>query len=105
VLEFFRSLHDPLLYAAVLADLKRLQDCLGEFQDSEVQSAEIQSLAAAMLARQAAPASTLLAMGELAAQLGTRQRAARAEFTDRFAHFAGGAGRHRMAALTAGDSG
>jgi hypothetical protein len=58
-----------------------------------------------MLARQAAPASTLLAMGELAAQLGTRQRAARAEFTDRFAHFAGGAGRHRMAALTAGDSG
>jgi CHAD domain-containing protein len=105
VLEFFTSLHDPLLYAAVLADLKRLQDCLGEFQDSEVQSAEIQSVAAAMLARQAAPASTLLAMGELAAQLGTRQRAARAEFADRFARFAGGAGRDRMAALTAGDSG
>jgi CHAD domain-containing protein len=105
VLEFFASLHDPQLYAAVLADLKRLQDCLGEFQDSEVQSAEIQSLAPAMLARQAAPASTLLAMGELAAQLGTRQRAARAEFADRFARFAGGAGRDRMAALTAGDSG
>jgi CHAD domain-containing protein len=105
VLEFFTSLHDPLLYAAVLADLKRLQDCLGEFQDSEVQSAEIQSVAAAMLARQAAPASTLLAMGELAAQLGTRQRAARSEFADRFAQFSGGAGRHRMAALTAGDHG
>jgi CHAD domain-containing protein len=105
VLEFFTSLHDPQLYAAVLADLKRLQDCLGEFQDSEVQGAEIQSLAAAMLAGQAAPASTLLAMGELAAQLGTRQRAARAEFAHRFARFAGGASRDRMAALTAGDRG
>ncbi|MGP0027479.1 MAG: CHAD domain-containing protein, partial [Streptosporangiaceae bacterium] len=105
VLEFFASLHDPQLYAAVLADLKRLQDCLGEFQDSEVQSAEVQSLAAVLLARQAAPASTLLAMGELAAQLGTRQRVARAEFADRFAGFASDAGRRRMAALTAGDSG
>ena len=70
VLEFFASLHDPQAYRAVLSDLKRLQDCLGDFQDSQVQQEEIQSLAAAMLTAGAAPAPTLLAMGELAAQLG-----------------------------------
>jgi CHAD domain-containing protein len=104
VLEFFASLHDPGAYRAVLGDLKRLQDCLGEFQDSQVQREEIQSLAAAMLAQQAAPAATLLAMGELAAQLGTRQRQSRAEFAERFARFAGTAGRRRMAVLTDRDS-
>ena len=94
VLEFFATLHQPQAQRAMVSDLKRLQDCLGEFQDSEVQQYEIQSLAAAMLARQAAPAPTLLAMGELAGQLGLRQGQARAEF-------AGRAGRGRLDALTA----
>jgi CHAD domain-containing protein len=102
VLEFFASLHDPQLYRAVIGDLKRLQDCLGEFQDSQVEREEIQSLAAAMLAQQAAPAATLLAMGELAAQLAQRQRRARAEFAQRFAEFSGIPGRRRIAALTGG---
>ena len=102
VLEFFTSLHDPELHRAVIGDLKRLQDCLGQFQDSQVAREEIQSLAAAMLAQQAAPASTLLAMGELAAQLGERQRRARAEFGQRFAEFGGIPGCRRIAALTAG---
>ena len=53
VLEFFASLYDPAAYRAVLGDLKRLQDCLGDFQDSQVQREEIQSLAAAMLAASA----------------------------------------------------
>ncbi|HEY4462165.1 MAG TPA: CHAD domain-containing protein [Streptosporangiaceae bacterium] len=101
VLEFFTSLHDPELNRAVIGDLKRLQDCLGEFQDSEVEREEIQSLGAAMLAQQAAPASTLLAMGELAAQLAGRQHRARAEFAQRFAEFSGIPGRRRIAALTA----
>jgi hypothetical protein len=85
----------------MVGDLKRLQDCLGEFQDSEVQQREIQALAAAMLARQAAPAPTLLAMGEVAGQLGQRQQQARAEFAGRFAAFAGSTGRRRLDALTA----
>jgi CHAD domain-containing protein len=100
VLEFFASLHNPQAQRAMVGDLKRLQDCLGEFQDSEVQQHEIQSLAAAMLARQAAPAPALLAMGEVAAQLGLRQQQARAEFAGRFATFAGSAGRRRLTALT-----
>ena len=105
VLEFFASLYDPQAYRAVLSDLKRLQDCLGDFQDSQVQQEEIQSLAAAMLTAGAAPAPTLLAMGELAAHLGVRQRQARAEFAERFAGFAGDPGRRRMAALIGEDPG
>ena len=100
VLEFFASLHDPRAYRAVLGDLKRLQDCLGEFQDSQVQREEIQSLAAAMQAAGPVPARTLLAMRELADQLGPRQHAAREAFADRFAGFAGDAGQRRMAVLT-----
>jgi CHAD domain-containing protein len=99
VLEFFASLHHPQAQRAMVGDLKRLQDCLGQFQDSEVQQHEIQSLAAAMLARQAAGAPTLLAMGEMAAQLGLRQQQARAEFAGRFTAFAGSAGRRRLDAL------
>jgi CHAD domain-containing protein len=99
VLEFFASLHDPAAQRDMVGDLKRLQDCLGEFQDCEVQQHEIQALAAAMLSRQAAPASTLLAMGEIAGQLGRRQRQARTEFADRFTGFAGTTSRRRLAAL------
>ena len=99
VLEFFASLHDPAAQRDMVGDLKRLQDCLGEFQDCEVQQHEIRALAAAMLSRQAAPASTLLAMGEIAGQLGRRQRQARTEFADRFTGFAGTTSRRRVAAL------
>jgi CHAD domain-containing protein len=99
LLEFFASLHDPAAQRAMVGDLKRLQDCLGEFQDCEVQQHEIQALAAAMLSRQAAPASTLLAMGEIAGGLGQRQRQARTEFASHFTAFAGITSRRRLAAL------
>jgi CHAD domain-containing protein len=102
LLEFFAPLHDPVAYRATLGDLKRLQDCLGDFQDSQVQREEIQSFAAAMLDERAAPAATLLAMGELAAQLSLRQRKARAEFAERFGEFAGPRGRRRIEALMTG---
>jgi CHAD domain-containing protein len=101
-LEFFAPLHDPAGYAKVIADLKRLQDCLGEFQDTEVQVAEIRALATAMLAAGEAPAVTLLAMGEVTAGLAARQRAARADFERRFAAFADVEGQRRMAALLRG---
>jgi CHAD domain-containing protein len=101
-LEFFAPLHDPAAYAKVIADLKRLQDCLGEFQDTEVQVGEIRALAAAMLAAGEAPAVTLLAMGEITAGLAARQRAARADFERRFAAFADVEGQRRMSALLRG---
>jgi len=101
LLEFFAPLHDQVAYRKVLSDLKQVQDCLGEFQDSEVQRHEIHDLADAMLAERAAPAATLLAMGEIAAQLALSQAEARAEFAARFARFAGPAGRERVRVLLA----
>jgi CHAD domain-containing protein len=101
-LEFFAPLHDPGSYTKVVGDLKRLQDCLGEFQDTEVQIGEIRALAGAMLAASEAPAVTLLAMGEITAGLAARQRAARAGFERRFAGFADVDGQRRMAALLRG---
>jgi CHAD domain-containing protein len=101
-LEFFAPLHEPAGYAKVVGDLKRLQDCLGEFQDTEVQIWEIRALAAAMLAAREAPAVTLLAMGEVTAGLAARQRAARSDFERRFAAFADAEGQRRMSALLRG---
>ena len=103
-LEFFAPLHDKAAYGAVLGDLKRLQDCLGEFQDNEVQIDEIRALADAMLTAGAAPAGTLLAMGELTAGLAAGQQAARDAFEKRFASFAGLEGQRRMAVLLGGSS-
>jgi CHAD domain-containing protein len=99
LLEFFAPLHDPASYKKVVGDLKQLQDCLGEFQDSQVQREEIHALADAMLAEHAAPAATLLAMGEVAAGLAASQAEARADFARRFARFAGPAGQQRFGAL------
>jgi CHAD domain-containing protein len=101
-LEFFAPLYDPAGYRKVVGGLKQLQDTLGEFQDSEVQREEIGDLAAAMLAERAAPAATLLAMGEIAANLARSQAEARADFADRFTRFAGPQGQERFRALLAG---
>jgi CHAD domain-containing protein len=102
LLEFFAPLHDPVAYRKVVGDLKQLQDCLGEFQDSQVQREEIHALADAMLAERAAPAATLLAMGEIAAKLALSQAEARADFARRFARFAGPEGRQRVRTLLTG---
>ena len=102
LLEFFAPLHDPVAYRKVVGDLKSLQDCLGDFQDSQVQREEIHALADAMLAERAAPAATLLAMGEIAAKLTLSQAEARADFARRFARFAGPAGQERIRVLLEG---
>ncbi|HEX9031133.1 MAG TPA: CHAD domain-containing protein [Streptosporangiaceae bacterium] len=99
-LEVFASLHDPAEQWRAVNELKALQDCLGEFQDTEVQQAELRAFARRMLADRSAPAETLLAMGEIAAALARRQQAARSEFAGRFAEFASPHGRARITALT-----
>jgi CHAD domain-containing protein len=87
------------VYRKVVGDLKSLQDCLGDFQDSQVQREEIHALADAIMAERAAPAATLLAMGEIAAKLTVSQAEARADFGRRFARFAGPAGQERVRVL------
>ncbi len=102
LLEFFASLHDPVAYRKVVGELKSLQDCLGDFQDSQVQREEIHTMADAMLAERVAPAATLLAMGEIAAKLTLSQSEARADFARRFARFAGPAGQEHIRVLLEG---
>lgn len=99
LLEVFASLHDPAQQWRAVNELKALQNCLGEFQDTDVQIAELRTFAAAMMADRSAPATTLLAMGEIAASLAVRQAKARAEFAGRFADFASPRGRARIGAL------
>ncbi|MGH3302064.1 MAG: CHAD domain-containing protein [Streptosporangiaceae bacterium] len=99
LVEMFGSLHDPAQRWQAVRELKSLQDCLGEFQDAEVQRAEVRAFAAQMMAERSAPAETLLAMGEIAASLAVGQARARAQFDGRFTDFAGPASRRRMAGL------
>lgn len=100
VVEMFASLYDPAQLWQAVRELKALQDCLGAFQDAEVQLEEIRAFADRMLTERSAPAATLLAMGEIAAGLARRQQRARTEFDGRFAAFAGPVSQARLAALT-----
>ncbi|HUZ26437.1 MAG TPA: CHAD domain-containing protein [Streptosporangiaceae bacterium] len=100
LLEIFASLHAPSVQWRAVQELKGLQDCLGEFQDTDVQRAELRAFAVQMMDERRTPAQTLLAMGEIAAGLARRQRRARSQFAGLFADFASPAGRARIAALT-----
>ncbi|HEY5987847.1 MAG TPA: CHAD domain-containing protein, partial [Streptosporangiaceae bacterium] len=102
-LEFFASLHDPATHRKAVRELKGLQDCLGTFQDGEVQQHELRTTASEMMDAGAAPATALLAMGELAAQAARREATARSDFTSRFAKFASKKSKRRFRALTAGE--
>ncbi len=98
-LEFFASLYDPAAYRQAVRELKGLQDVLGTFQDCEVQRQEIRVIAADMMAAHDVPATALLAMGDLSAQIGRRERRARSEFAGRFAEFASRPAQARFRAL------
>ena len=107
LLEIFASLFEPQAYLRALKDLKGLQDCLGEFQDRQVQQQELREFAGQMMADRTlsahpVPATALLAMGELAGWIGRAQGRARAEFAERFAEFASPASDRRFQDLTEG---
>jgi CHAD domain-containing protein len=99
LLEFFASLHDRQIHRRMVKELKSLQDCLGEFQDSQVQREAINAFAEQMLA-DGAPAATLLTMGALATRLDGRQRRARGEFADIFSRFSNRRNTQRISVLT-----
>lgn len=85
--ECFGSLLDPDGVAAVVRDLKALQDVLGEYQDCQVQIGSLEEFGQQMLDQGGAPASALLAMGALVDQLAERERVARIGFHERFDAF------------------
>ena len=103
-LEIFAALHDPVAQRALIDDLKKLQDCLGEFQDTEVQQHAIRAFATQMLAESSHPATVeaVMAMGRLADRLGERQVLARNTFASLFERFAGPLPRAHLVALYEG---
>jgi CHAD domain-containing protein len=99
-LEFFSPLFDPALHRQAVRELKGLQDCLGAFQDSQVQQHHLAESAQQMMAAGGTPVTAFLAMGELAGHVAGQGHAARGEFTGRFAEFASQANRRRFRDLT-----
>ncbi len=76
VLDLFAGVCRPTPHRALIRELKVVQDQLGDFQDAEVHRDTVRAYAGRMLAVGLAEAPTLLAMGELVARFGVRQRAA-----------------------------
>lgn len=100
LMEFFASLLEARSYGTVLKQLKSLQDCLGEFQDTYVQVRAVATFADDMLTEGAGSAATLMALGRTVDALGLRQAQARQEFGVRFKRFANKSTRAHLAALT-----
>jgi CHAD domain-containing protein len=87
LLEVFRPLCAEAPYRSLIKELKALQDTLGDFQDGEVQREAVREFAAVMMDQGAAPPATVLAMGELAAQLDAHQLNARGALVGRLKPF------------------
>jgi CHAD domain-containing protein len=100
LLEFFASLLKRRPYRPVLSQLKALQDCLGEFQDTQVQRAALAAFAEEMLTVGGTSAATFMAMGRAADAIESRQGLARAQFAERFERFANKRARRHVAELT-----
>jgi len=99
LLEVFRPLCADAPYRPLIKELKALQDTLGEFQDGEVQREAVREFAALMMEQGAAPPATVLAMGELAAQLDAHQLNARSALVGRLQPFLADENRARVKAL------
>jgi CHAD domain-containing protein len=85
LLEFFSDLYPPATVSRFIDELKRLQDTLGDFNDTQVQLAFIQEF----MDRGAPLESKLGAASRLIDAITEREHELRAEFVDRFAEFTG----------------
>jgi CHAD domain-containing protein len=101
LLDSYESLYDPTEYRAVVAALKKLQDCLGDIQDSAGQRAQLAEIAQVLVAR-GTPVPTVLAMGALRERNSARDLAARHDLSRRLARFAAPAMRAHVRALAVG---
>jgi CHAD domain-containing protein len=96
LLECFGSLYPAEVVAPVVRELKGLQDVLGDYQDTHVQSEAIEQFGQQMIEHHDAAAATLLAMGSIVEHLDQRGREARDHFADRFEQFDGKAVRRSI---------
>lgn len=87
LLEFFRSLYPEEAITPSIKQLKKLQDYLGEFQDTHARIDLLGHLAETLRIDPQIPTKTLLATGMLLAALDNRQAQLRTEFPKRFGRF------------------
>jgi CHAD domain-containing protein len=100
LMEFFGSVLEDRSSRAALNQLKSLQDCLGEFQDTYVRQRAVAEYADEMLTEGTGSAATLMALGRVVDALELRQGRARRAFGVRFKRFASEATRANLAELT-----
>jgi CHAD domain-containing protein len=99
VLDVFGSLNEPADHRRLIRDLKALQDCLGDIQDSHVHHDQLAAFVASG-ATQPIPVATLLSVGALVDRLQARQNRALTELMGKLAVFTGAATSARFAAMT-----
>jgi CHAD domain-containing protein len=83
----FGGLFDPDVVKPMVKTLKQLQDVLGDFQDTAVQSELLRDMRDELAVEPEGPAA-LIALGAVLDALAAAQADARAHFGDRFATFA-----------------
>jgi CHAD domain-containing protein len=99
LLEFFQSLYPEQAIEGLVAELKRLQDNLGDLNDYRVHRGSLEGYALEMAEESSAPVRTHLAMGRLLDRLEAGQAAERNRFAKRFDRFASPANRKTFAQL------
>ena len=87
LITFFRTLYPADELKPFIAELKRLQDHLGDFNDLQMQQEALHRFAEEMLATKTGPPATLLAMGQLMGQLEGQQIVEREAFHRHFRQF------------------
>lgn len=88
LLELFGALFPGEVVDPLVATLKDLQDVLGRFQDRAVQAGLLEAAGRRLVEQDPGHTRAVMALGLLAEGLQADQRAARAEFGERFAAFA-----------------
>jgi CHAD domain-containing protein len=88
LIEFFSSLFPPKKVSALVSQLKRLQDNLGEFNDLSVQQLKLLDISAQLPLHDANSRRTLVAIGALVKSLAHRQQVVRSDFAQTFTDFA-----------------
>ena len=99
LMEFSRPLFESREIGAQIKVLKRLQDCLGDFNDYTVHRAAIEHAAEELATGDPAPVATLLAAGRLAENLQQRQHDERRRFHTVFSGYASRLARARAKQL------
>jgi CHAD domain-containing protein len=87
LLEAYGSIYPDDDMGVLVAELKKLQENLGAFQDCEVQISSLQRFADLLDRRPGPTERAVRAMGRLTKRLARRQQRAREEFHDRFGRF------------------